>query len=636
MWQFSYPTRTPSEIHAKAYDYIIVGGGTAGCVLASRLSEDPNVTVLVIEKGHVKDNIVSRIPLLSQNIFLGDPLQVQSTRWSEPIPEANGRRVRIWTAEGLGGASRINAMLMTRGCRADYVAWSKELGLSDWGWEQVEPYFRKIENAVERPDSQTRGHNGPVEARANKLPFEWGPYIEKSFQKVGVPLGGDCNGPEAPAMGLFHVEAAIDKRSRRISAFQAFLGKRIAKERLDRLTVCTGAIVSRLDVDGPSGLVRGVHIQSSQAGKNATSFFVQARKEVILCSGAICTPQILLLSGIGPRSREPQSESSPDIPLMKELPAVGTMFSDHYSFPIMLELPKRETFHLLESIWGLWHILLWIFLGKGLFARTTVPSAAYIRTGAIDTETMSVKSHEADGTDNLDASQPKNRPDVEIMIMPINGLQRPVPGHAFLNFHPTVIQPHATGRIELSKNAQDNPRIIYPMFTDERDLAAARLAVRFTMRLAAEFQNSGYPYPTPFAFAPGNSPELLRQWEQSADEWSTPQPVSSAVPHAGQPAIKKTSEGKTWKNVTDDEIDDYVRRVSHTSLHPVCTCPMSNDERSGVVDQKLRVYGFKNLRIADASVFPRVPTSHTMIPVMMIAERCASFVKQDREANQLG
>lgn len=131
------------------------------------------------------------------------------------------------------------------------------------------------------------------------------------------------------------------------------------------------------------------------------------------------------------------------------------MFSDHYSFPIMLELPKRETFHLLESIWGLWHILLWIFLGKGLFARTTVPSAAYIRTGAIDTETMSVKSHEADGTDNLDASQPKNRPDFEIMIMPNNGLQRPVPGHAFLNFHPTIIQPHATGRIELVSHRSD-------------------------------------------------------------------------------------------------------------------------------------------------------------------------------------
>lgn len=135
-------------------------GGTAGCVLASRLSEDPDVSVLVLEKGHVKDNLVSRIPLLSQNVFLGDPLQVQSTRWSEPIPEANGRRTRIWTAEGMGGASRINAMLMTRGCRADYVGWSKELGLTDWDWEQVEPYLRKVENAIKCAESKSRGNDG--------------------------------------------------------------------------------------------------------------------------------------------------------------------------------------------------------------------------------------------------------------------------------------------------------------------------------------------------------------------------------------------------------------------------------------------------------------------------------------------
>jgi choline dehydrogenase-like flavoprotein len=167
------------------------------------------------------------------------------------------------------------------------------------------------------------------------------------------------------------------------------------------------------------------------------------------------------------------------------------------------------------------------------------------------------------------------------------------------------------------------------MFTDKRDLAAARLAVRFTMRVAEEFQNSGYPYSAPFAFAPGNNPELLREWEETGDEWGAPKPSAATATKAGSTTSKDTPKGKTWKDVTDDEIDDYVRRVSHTSLHPVCTCPMSNDEKSGVVDQKLRVHGFKNLRVADASVFPRVPTSHTMIPVMMIAERCATFIKGD-------
>lgn len=168
------------------------------------------------------------------------------------------------------------------------------------------------------------------------------------------------------------------------------------------------------------------------------------------------------------------------------------------------------------------------------------------------------------------------------------------------------------------------------MFTDKRDLATARLAVRFTMRVAAEFQKSGYPYPAPFAFAPGNRPDLLEEWEKTGDEWSAPKPTPAGV--SAKPASKESKEGKTWENVTDDEIDDYVKRVTHTSLHPVCTCPMSNDEKTGVVDQKLRVHGFKNLRIADASVFPRVPTCHTMIPIMMIAERCATFIKEDWKA----
>lgn len=168
------------------------------------------------------------------------------------------------------------------------------------------------------------------------------------------------------------------------------------------------------------------------------------------------------------------------------------------------------------------------------------------------------------------------------------------------------------------------------MFLDQRDLEAARVAVRFTMRIAAEFQTSGYPHPAPFAFAPGNNPELLREWEKSADETAAPTPALAAQSSADFAADgqREKTEGKTWQTVTNEEIDDYVRRVSHTSLHYACTCPMSNDERTGVVDQKLRVFGFKNFRIADASVFPRVPSSHTMVPVMMIAERCASFIKE--------
>lgn len=126
--------------------------------------------MLVIEKGHVKDNLVSRNPLVSQSLFMAAPLQIQNTRWSEPIPGAKGRKNRIWGVEGIGGGSRINAMLWTRGVPGDYAAWV-EMGLNDWGWDQVEPYFRKAENAVAHPDSKERGHGGELQSLPSKSPI---------------------------------------------------------------------------------------------------------------------------------------------------------------------------------------------------------------------------------------------------------------------------------------------------------------------------------------------------------------------------------------------------------------------------------------------------------------------------------
>lgn len=126
----------------------------------------------MIEKGRVKDNFVSRVPLISQNFWMGDPLQVQSTRYSEAMPNVNGRRNRIWTAEGLGGASRINAMLVTRGVPGGYQEWAEDFGLDEWGWDQVEPFFRKSEKATAHPKSTSRGHDGMSHTSADNVRVE--------------------------------------------------------------------------------------------------------------------------------------------------------------------------------------------------------------------------------------------------------------------------------------------------------------------------------------------------------------------------------------------------------------------------------------------------------------------------------
>ncbi|KAF1950323.1 choline dehydrogenase [Byssothecium circinans] len=601
MWPFApYLECSAEDVGGKTYDYIVVGGGTAGCVLASRLSEDPNVSVLLIERGHVKNNLISRMPLLSQNMFWTDMLQVQSTIWSEPIDGAYGRSNRLWAVNGIGGASRLNAMLWTRGSAGNYTAWS-EMGLNDWAWEKVEPYFKRLENVTGLADKSkfdVRGRGGPIELRKPPYPFKWLKYLEKAARNIGLSALDDCNDPGAPSCGYFPLETAIDKNGERVSALSAYLSKTIARERIQRLSVCTGTVASRLEIAGNEQVgrtVTGVYIRPSTGSNTSKDYLVKARREVILTCGAMTTPQLLLLSGIGPRE-ENSTESTLGIPLVKELPAVGADFSDHYAIPIMLELPREETLHLLESaLWGFWHILLWIFTRKGWASFSTAPTAIFLHTDSIDEATMQVKNPRTE-----DPTHDHDVPNIEIMIIPPNSLERAVPGRSLFSIYPTILQPRAKGRLEITSiDPLTNPKITYPMFAHKDDIQAARLAVRFSMRLAAEFQSS-YSFPAPFAFAPGNELQTLREWENS---------------------------GRKWRDVTDDEIDDYMRRVAHTALHFSSTCPMGTNEKQGVVDQRLLVFGFRNLRIADASVFPKSVSAHTMAPVLMVAERCADFVK---------
>lgn len=294
----------------------------------------------------------------------------------------------------------------------------------------------------------------------------------------------------------------------------------------------------------------------------------------------------------------------------------------------MVNLPKSETLSLLESIYGLWHFLLFIFLGKGLMGGSSTPKTVFVRTSAIDKEKMQVTTTE----DGFDASNAANIPDTEIMVHPTNSLWRPLPGHSLLSFYTTLVQPKSVGSVEIvDKDPRTNPRIHHPMFKEPEDMKTFRSGIRFTMRMAEEFLTSGYSQPASIAFAPGARTELLTEMEKEFEK-DIPSSTAPAPPAPGLTLIKgaedmsvqhkgSSDENKTWKTVSDDEIDDYVRRFSMGALHASGTCPMSRNEESGVVDQHLRIHGFKNLRIADASVFPKIPSGHTMAPTMMVSLR---------------
>lgn len=438
-------------------------------------------------------------------------------------------------------------------------------------------------------------------------------------------------------MGFYRLDQAVDENSERSTAYYSYLNKNIAYKRRSHLTICTGVIASRLKMDEKASSVRGLFIRPAEiVGKHTADLYVEARREVIVCCGALKTAQLLMPSGIGPRDQL----DAVGVPVIHYLP-VGQSLSDHFAVPVMLELPKKETMHKLESvIYGFWHILLYLLLRTGLMASSYMPSTIFVRSGAIDDKTMAIHEHNITSkdnvqSDNMDILQPQNVPDIEVMIFPVHGFKRHVPGRSLFTLYSCLVQPHSKGRVELADaDPLSHPRVTHPILRSQQDWPVARKSLRFTMRLAQEFQRSGYPYPAPIAFAPGNQLEKLAEWEATAEEeietGTTPMPGIDAVEQTNSPSTSsKQLEEKTWETVTDAEIDRYIRSVATVSLHPSCTCRMANDAQSGVVDQRLRVHGVHNLRVADASVFPRMLSCHTMWPVIMVAERCADLIKED-------
>jgi choline dehydrogenase-like flavoprotein len=259
---------------------------------------------------------------------------------------------------------------------------------------------------------------------------------------TGLATTKDCNLPDAPSCGYCPLDTAINSNGERVSAMSAYLNRSVARERIDRLSVCTGTVASRLGIAGDekSGrVISGVHIRSA-AHSPGKDYFVKARREVILSCGAMTTPQLLLLSGIGPRQNE-STGSHLGIPLIKELTAVGADFSDHYSVPIILEIPSNETIHILEvGLWGLWYLLVWIFTGKGIVGTSVTPSAVFLHTDAINEETMQIERSDKE-------DDHKVIPNIEIMTIPTNSLDIAVPGRSLFSLYPTITQPRAKGTV---------------------------------------------------------------------------------------------------------------------------------------------------------------------------------------------
>ncbi|OQE30658.1 hypothetical protein PENFLA_c002G00152 [Penicillium flavigenum] len=582
MWPFStYPEKTADDVAGKTFDYIIVGGGTAGCLIAHRLSASPNASVLVLDKGRVNAGVLSRIPLLGI-------LQSGVVRYhAEPNAHLRGRHVQLLAGEMLGGTSRAHSMVWSPGGRPEFDGWARELGLDEWSWEKVAPAFARVEKAIQRKGA---GDLGLM------------PYVDAAMQRVGLDDGGGKRGTQR----YNRSEVSVDAEGNRVSALTAWLGASVVNERKGRLTVCTGVTATKLEFSDDGARVTGVWINSG-----GSDILVKARQEVIVCSGVFGTPQLLMQSGIGPKDQL----SAHKIPVVHDLPAVGANLTTHILVPVMTELPLKHTLHIIQTVAILWHLLLWLFPGTGVLASSGQWGAAFLHSDTLDESTMIVTPPE---------DVEKEVTDLEILITPLSTLiEHGVPGVPCMTWYAALVQPHTTGSVELtsSSDAKAPLKITLPLLVDARDSTRLRKAVRFAMRLADEFAGPevGYPHPAPLVMAPGMGLEYLDGLLNKKKSKSDKRKLTKALP----------PQKNAWRTVTDTEIDEYIKRLVTGSYDPAGTCRMSLTKEEGVVDQSLKVHGVRNLRIADASVLPRCGGASISASVYMIGERCAEFVMKN-------
>ncbi len=520
------------------YDYVIIGAGSAGCVLAARLSEQPHSRVLLLEAGGPDRAPEVHIPAAFSKLFKS---AVDWNFSTESEPHLHNRQLYWPRGKLLGGSSSINAMIYIRGNSLDYEHW-KSLGNEGWGFEDVLPYFLKSENQ-ERGPSKYHGCGGPLCVGDLRYVNPLTRAFLAATGELGIANNPDFNGAAQEGAGLYQV---TQRNGRRHSAADAYLKPALARS---NLTVLTGAHATRVLLE--KNRATGVEYVRNGATETAS-----ASSEVILAGGAVNSPQLLLLSGIGPADELTRAGIRP----VQNLPGVGKNLQDHPMVSVGYLCTQPVSMASAESLLNL---LRYLFFKRGPLVSNVAEAGMFART------------------------RPELAiPDLQLLFGPVyyvnHGLDKRK-DHCF-GFGPILATPESRGEITLhSLDPFAPPAIRANYLSADQDLRVMVEGVRLCRRIAHTK-----------AFQPFRGAEL----------------------HPGA------------EITTDDGIADFIRGAAQTLYHPVGTCKMGNDEMA-VVDSRLRVCGIDRLRVADASIMPRIIAGNTNAPTFMIAEKAADMIRDD-------
>ncbi len=417
----------------QAADYVIVGAGSAGCVMAARLSENRDVRVVVLEAGGKDRSPNIKIPAAFPEQF---HTKLDWDYYTEPEPHVNGRRLYIPRGKSLGGSSSMNAMLYVRGRPLDYDLW-KEAGADGWGWDDVRPYFLKAEDD-QRGGSEHHGMGGPCRIENARDPRGIVADLIKSANAVGIPDAQDYNSPEQDGVSMLQL---FQKNGRRWSCADAYLKPAMSRSNLG---VVTNAQVDRIEMDG----TRVTGVTFTRHGRTET---VRAYREVILSAGAINSPQILMRNGIGPAAHL----RDVGVDVRHDLPGVGQNLQDHPFLTMMWEVNDPRT------LFGAEHpkyLAQWLLRRTGPLTSTAAEATAFVRTRP-----------------GLPAA------DIQFHIAAVyfeNHGAAEYEGHA-CGYAPTLIAPKSRGSIELrSADPLDKPRILTNSLSDPDDVASMVAGMR--------------------------------------------------------------------------------------------------------------------------------------------------------------